>query len=132
MTPSATQRIGAEFRRIRKKSGLRQAEAAERCGVGTRFISDLENGKPTLRLDKVLKALGAFGLTLEVGGVRRDWPVRVMERGDPDDDLRYWLGRSPQERVEAVEFLRSQYFALAGREEPPRLTRELSVSGRRR
>jgi HTH-type transcriptional regulator / antitoxin HipB len=54
--------IGKIVRQARKQAGLRQAQAAALCGVGTRFLSDLENGKPTLHLGKVLKVLHGFGL----------------------------------------------------------------------
>ena len=54
--------IGKIVRQARKAAGLRQAQAAALCGVGTRFLSDLENGKPTLHLGKVLKVLHGFGL----------------------------------------------------------------------
>lgn len=56
--------IGMIVRQARKEAGLRQAQAAALCGVGTRFLSDLENGKPTLHLGKVLKVLHGFGLRL--------------------------------------------------------------------
>lgn len=58
--------IGALVRRARKQAKLRQAEAAAMCGVGTRFLSDLENGKPTLHLGKTLQVLKAFGLSVIV------------------------------------------------------------------
>ena len=54
--------IGEIVRQARKKAGLRQAQAAALCGVGTRFLSDLENGKPTIHLGKVLHVLKGFGL----------------------------------------------------------------------
>lgn len=54
--------IGRIVRQARKHAGIRQAQAAALCRVGTRFLSDLENGKPTLRLDKVLQVLKGFGL----------------------------------------------------------------------
>ena len=54
--------LGRIVQKIRKLSGLRQAQAAALCGVGTRFLSDLENGKPTLHLGKVLQVLKGFGL----------------------------------------------------------------------
>lgn len=57
-----SQDIGEIVRRARKDAGLKQAQAAALCGVGTRFLSDLENGKPTLHLGKVLKVLHGFGL----------------------------------------------------------------------
>ena len=58
--------IGKIVRQARKDAGLRQAQAAALCGVGTRFLSDLENGKPTLHLGKVLKVLHGFGLCVSI------------------------------------------------------------------
>ncbi|MCX6307395.1 MAG: helix-turn-helix transcriptional regulator [Bacteroidia bacterium] len=40
---------------------LTQPELAEKAGVGLRFLRDLEQGKPTLRLDKVNQVLQLFG-----------------------------------------------------------------------
>lgn len=56
--------IGHAVREARKRAGLKQAQAAALCGVGTRFLSDLENGKPTLHLGKVLQVLKGFGLLM--------------------------------------------------------------------
>lgn len=54
--------IGRFVLEARTRAGLKQAQAAALCGVGTRFLSDLENGKPTLHLGKVLQVLKGFGL----------------------------------------------------------------------
>ena len=54
--------IGAIIRNARKRVKLTQAEAAAMCSVGTRFLSDLENGKSSLHLGKALLVLKAFGL----------------------------------------------------------------------
>lgn len=55
----------AEFvRRRRKAQGLTQVELAERAGVGLRFVRELEQGKPTVRRDKVEQVLALFGHTL--------------------------------------------------------------------
>jgi len=51
----------------RKLVGLTQEELASKAGVGLRFIRDLEQGKKTLRLDKVNQVLAFFGK--EVGVV---------------------------------------------------------------
>ncbi len=45
----------------RKLLGLTQQDLAERAGVGLRFIRDLEQGKETLRMDKVNQVLSLFG-----------------------------------------------------------------------
>jgi len=43
---------------------LTQPELAEKAGVGLRFVRDLEQGKPTLRMDKVNQVLQLFGHVL--------------------------------------------------------------------
>lgn len=48
----------------RLKLGMTQAQAAALCNVGTRFLSDLENAKPTLQISKVIKVAHMFGITL--------------------------------------------------------------------
>ena len=58
--------IGALLRTKRKQMGLTQSVAAGLCNVGTRFISELENGKPTMHFDKVLKVLKRFGFTFGI------------------------------------------------------------------
>ena len=51
-------------RKMRKRLKLSQATAAERAGVGLRFLRELEAGKPTLRMDKVNAVLFLFSLQL--------------------------------------------------------------------
>lgn len=46
---------------MRKKYHLTQVELSERSGVGLNFVRDLEQGKPTLRLDKINQVLALFG-----------------------------------------------------------------------
>lgn len=53
--------IGQFVRERRKASNLTQRELAELAGVGVRLISDLERGKPTLRIDAVNRVLRVFG-----------------------------------------------------------------------
>ncbi len=45
----------------RKSLNITQEELAERAGVGLRFVRDLEQGKETVRLDKVNQVLALFG-----------------------------------------------------------------------
>jgi y4mF family transcriptional regulator len=56
--------IGAAIRNKRRAIGMRQSELAALSGVGTRFLSDLENGKTTAELGKTLQVLQRLGLDL--------------------------------------------------------------------
>ena len=54
-------RIGEYIKQERKKAGLTQEEFAMRSGLGLRFVRELEQGRETVRLDKVNQALAMFG-----------------------------------------------------------------------
>lgn len=45
----------------RKEYGLTQIDLSQKSGVGLRFVRELEQGKETLRLDKVNQVLSLFG-----------------------------------------------------------------------
>ena len=49
---------------MRKAAGLTQVQLAKRAGVGLRFVRELEQGKSTVRLDKVDQVLGLLGYEL--------------------------------------------------------------------
>ena len=53
--------LGPFLKQQRKALGFTQRELADRAGVGLRFIRELEQGKPSLRLDKVNHVLDLFG-----------------------------------------------------------------------
>jgi transcriptional regulator with XRE-family HTH domain len=59
-----TKTIGKLARKSRKDQGLTQAEAAGYLNVGIRFLSDLENGKPTVQLEKALHVLKGLGFKI--------------------------------------------------------------------
>lgn len=61
--------IGNYIKEERKKAGLTQEEFAMRSGLGLRFIRELEQGKETVRLDKVNQALAMFGMTAIPGKI---------------------------------------------------------------
>jgi y4mF family transcriptional regulator len=60
--------VGAALRRLRKEQRLTQAHAAGLSDVGIRFLSELENGKPTVRLETLLRVLAAYGVELCIRG----------------------------------------------------------------
>ena len=64
--------IGAYVKQKRKEAGLTQEEFAMRSGLGLRFVRELEQGKETVRLDKVNQALQMFGMEAVPGKIRRN------------------------------------------------------------
>ena len=58
--------IGQKVKTLRKRSKLTQGEFSLRVGVGLRFVRDLEQGKKTIRLDKLNQVLDFLGCHLEV------------------------------------------------------------------
>ena len=63
MSPS---QIGQMVRDVRKAQRLRQDQLAAAAGVGVRFLVEVEHGKPTAQLGKVLAVLDALGCTLTI------------------------------------------------------------------
>ena len=54
--------IAIFIKKKRKEAGFTQEEFAIRSGLGLRFIRELEQGKETVRMDKVNQALAMFGM----------------------------------------------------------------------
>ena len=54
---------------MRREYSLTQEDLAAKAGVGLRFVRDLEQGKQTLRMDKINQVLALFGR--EVGAVAK-------------------------------------------------------------
>jgi len=55
----------------RKQFGLTQQDLSEKSGVGLRFVRELEQGKSTLRMDKVNQVLALFGAELSTAEIER-------------------------------------------------------------
>ena len=56
--------LSQTVKRLRKEFGMTQEELAMKSGVGLNFVRNLEQGKPTLRMDKVNQLLDLFNYTL--------------------------------------------------------------------
>lgn len=63
MTP---EELGERIRAQRTALGLTQREVASYANVGERFVVELEAGKPTLQLGKVLRVLATLGLRVKI------------------------------------------------------------------
>ena len=56
--------LSQTVKQLRKEYGLTQEELAMKSGVGLNFVRNLEQGKPSLRMDKVNQLLDLFNYTL--------------------------------------------------------------------
>ena len=65
-----TEKLGALIRDTRKAQGLTQEQLAGICGVGVRFIRELEHGKDSCHIGKAMTVLQMLGLQLHVDGGR--------------------------------------------------------------
>ena len=65
-------KIGTFVKEERKRAGLTQEEFAVRSGLGLRFVRELEQGKETVRLDKVNQALAMFGKMAVPGEIEEE------------------------------------------------------------
>ncbi len=73
--------ISFQIKKLRKKNGLTQIEFAKRAGIGLRFLRELENGKTTIRMDKLMQVLDFLGYHLEL---KRTEPQHPTEHEETD------------------------------------------------
>ncbi|HEY4415373.1 MAG TPA: type II toxin-antitoxin system Y4mF family antitoxin [Verrucomicrobiae bacterium] len=59
-----TKAIGEIIKQVRKTQGLTQEQLAAACGLGRRFIVELEGGKATTHVGKVMQVLSTLGISL--------------------------------------------------------------------
>lgn len=78
--------IGNYVKTERRKLGLTQEEFAMRTGLGLRFVRDLEQGKETVRMDKVNQALRMFGMEAVPGRIKSEWNEERLKNGGESGD----------------------------------------------
>ncbi|AVC44438.1 transcriptional regulator [Francisella tularensis subsp. novicida] len=61
-----TKDLGLLIRKARKEQGLTQTDLAGISGLGTRFIGEVENGKSTAHIGKVIQLASSLGLVISV------------------------------------------------------------------
>ena len=69
---SQKNKIAIFIKEKRREAKLTQKEFALRSGLGLRFVRELEQGKETLRMDKVNRALSMFGMEAVPGKMPRE------------------------------------------------------------
>lgn len=72
--------IARFIKNSRKAAGLTQVEFAMRSGLGLRFVRELEQGKATVRMDKVNIALSMFGMEAV--------PGKILKKNESDYSLK--------------------------------------------
>jgi len=65
-------KLSAFVKEKRKQFGLTQQDLSEKSGVGLRFVRELEQGKSTLRMDKVNQVLALFGSELSATVINKN------------------------------------------------------------
>jgi y4mF family transcriptional regulator len=65
MTIASPEEFGRLLKETRKKLAMTQPQLAAACGVGVRFIVELERGKPSCELGKALRVAEMLGIRFE-------------------------------------------------------------------
>ncbi len=78
MIIKTSEELGKVIRKKRKEDGLTLHDAAAICGVSHVFLSALENGKETVRLNKVLQVAACMGI--EITADPRGWETKAGDR----------------------------------------------------
>jgi len=58
---------------------------------------------------------------------RRELVIRISDKEDEEATRLFWLDKSPEERLDAVELLREQYYIIRGYNTVPRVVKELRM-----
>ena len=77
--------LGETIKIVRKKQKLTQAQLAASCGVGVRFIQELEGGKESCHLGKTLTVLQALGLTVYTTNSEFELYLALQEQFNEED-----------------------------------------------
>lgn len=72
MSKKQTNTTAQFVKKRRKQLKITQDELAQKAGVGIRFVRDLEQGKTTMRMDKVNDVLVLFGASLAPANIDRE------------------------------------------------------------
>ena len=62
----STKHLGQYIQKVRKDLGVTQKDLALTAGTGVRFIVELESGKPTCQIGKILQVLQVLGIQLSL------------------------------------------------------------------
>jgi y4mF family transcriptional regulator len=66
MKTTSMAEIAGIVRRERKRQGATQVELSQVANVGIRFLRDVEDGKPSVHFDKLMRVLSVLGITVDI------------------------------------------------------------------
>jgi transcriptional regulator with XRE-family HTH domain len=135
------------IRSIRNALRMTQAQLAKRVGLPQSHLAKIETGKVDIQLNTLRRILRAMhcetfvlpkfektplpSVARRIQEVTREhMPLRLVDKEDDHDTLQFWLEQAPQARIEAVEFLREQYYAMSGYKSLPRLAHAIQIRSR--
>ncbi|WP_419847657.1 helix-turn-helix transcriptional regulator [Candidatus Poriferisocius sp.] len=76
--------LGQAIRHLRKEKGLTQKNLARMAGVSAPWLSDAENGKPTVEVGLVFRVLRTLGCSLSISDEPVDILSMIPHSGNPD------------------------------------------------
>ena len=66
MRTNSMSEIAEMVRNERKRQGATQVELSQMANVGVRFLRDVEDGKPSVHFDKLMRILTVLGISLDI------------------------------------------------------------------
>lgn len=69
MSENKVEKIGGLVRQVRKEHGLTQEQLAAISGVGVRFVRELEQGKESCHIGKVITVVAMLGMDIQISGI---------------------------------------------------------------
>lgn len=69
-------KLSLTIKQLRKEYRMTQEDLAFKSGVGLRFVREMEQGKPTLRMDKVNQVLELFNMELGAIPISKEQPMK--------------------------------------------------------
>jgi hypothetical protein len=80
----------------------------------------------------LLKTLDEYGFEANSMVQKKNTRLVIVDEDNAEETRRYWLQKSPEERLTAVEFLREQFYIIQGYDSVPRIKRDLVMVDRLR
>jgi Arc/MetJ family transcription regulator len=116
---------GMEISSMRKVDVVLDSELVQKClqKTGIQTVRALIDHalRELLNNEHPKKALDVKGNTRWGDNLKKRGAIRVLDNEKSVSDLKYWMKKTPEERLDTVEFLREQFYAIQGYRKIPRI-----------